>query len=77
MVDRSAAYAARHYQVRGLRPGAAEPAPGLDGLRAIENAMDYGLVPVERETECPRDALRICRILGMDEKILRDIEEET
>ena len=37
--------------------------------------MDYGLIAVERETECPRDALRICRILGMKQEILDDIAD--
>ena len=38
--------------------------------------MDYGLIPVESGTECPRDALRICHMLGMEPEILRLIEDE-
>ena len=72
--DGTAAFAARHYQVKGLRRLDAEPegASGTDTdrLRRIENAMDYGLIPVEPGTECPRDALRICHMLGMDREIL-------
>lgn len=71
--DGTAELAARHYQVKGLRrlaPDAAPAGGGLDGLRAIETAMDYGLIPVEPGTECPRDAIRICRLLGMKEEIL-------
>ena len=74
--DGTAAFAVRHYQVRGLRRLEGEtPAPvdAKAGLRLIEDAMDYGLIPVEREAECPRDALRICRILGMDREILDEI----
>ena len=77
--DGTAEFAARHYQVRGLRSLGDAPAEGTgtDGLRRIENAMDYGLIPVEPGTECPRDALRICRILGLEEEILKNIEDES
>ena len=73
--DGAAAFAARHYQVRGLRSLADAPLAGGagDALRAIENAMDYGLVPVGPGAPCPRDALRICRILGMPEEILEQL----
>ena len=73
--DGAAAFAARHYQVRGLRSmGENLPAGGEDALRNIENAMDYGLIPVGPEAPCPRDALRICRVLGLPEEIMKDIE---
>lgn len=74
--DGTAQYAARHYQVRGLRRLEAD-APGVgDGLRRIEDAMDYGLIPVEPGEPCPRDALRICRILGMAPEILDEAAKE-
>ena len=44
-----------------------------DRLRVIEAAMDYGLIEVEPGTECPKDALTICRLLGMDERILEKL----
>ncbi|MBR1659085.1 MAG: hypothetical protein IJ705_02045 [Oscillospiraceae bacterium] len=77
--DGTAEFSARHYQVRGLRElreKGGEEAPSLpaDALRSIENAMDYGLIPVAPGAECPRDALRICRILGMKPEILEEIE---
>lgn len=78
--DGTAEYAARHYQVRGLRKLAGEttaPPDAKHGLRLIEDAMDYGLIPVEREAECPRDALRICRILGMEPELLAEIGAES
>ena len=77
--DGTAEFAVRHYQVKGLRrlDDAGEPGgTGTDRLRAIENAMDYGLIPVEREAECPRDALRICRLLGLESAVLDAIEQE-
>ena len=69
--DGAAEFAARHYQVRGLRE-----VDGAATLQSIEDAMDYGLIPVERGTECPRDALRVCRLLGMDPELLAEVENE-
>ncbi|MBE7007876.1 MAG: hypothetical protein E7422_01805 [Ruminococcaceae bacterium] len=77
--DGTAEFAVRHYQVKGLkRLDASDDASGTgaDRLRRIENAMDYGLIEVEPGTECPRDALRICHMLGMDAEILSFIERE-
>lgn len=72
--DGAAESAVRHYQVRGLsrREESAwtSSVRGRDGLRLIEDAMDYGLIEVKPGTECPRDALAICRLLGLPEEIL-------
>ena len=81
--DDTAAFAARHYQVKGLKKleetaqESAVPAPlnGADGLRKIENAMDYGLIEVETEAACPQDALTISRLLGLPEEILAEAEQ--
>ncbi len=72
--DGAAELAAKHYQVKGLErlQAPSAPAQGKDGLRRIENAMDYGLIPVEPGTECPRDAIAICRLLGLPEEILKE-----
>ncbi|MCL2397132.1 MAG: hypothetical protein FWC93_03610 [Defluviitaleaceae bacterium] len=51
----------RHYQVAGLRGG---------------STMDYNLVEVDADTAPPRDALEICRIMGMDRELLDIIEKE-
>ncbi|MBO4873356.1 MAG: hypothetical protein J5496_08075 [Lachnospiraceae bacterium] len=91
--DGAAQFAAKHYQVKGLKKlSSAEisspasenhgenqgygsfPAHGLDALRRIENAMDYGLIPVETEAACPQDALTISRLLGLPEEILAEAE---
>lgn len=72
--DGAAQGAARHYQVKGLNRGGSEPwKPCTDadeGLRRIEDAMDYGLVEVKPGTECPKDAIAICRMLGLPEELL-------
>jgi len=77
--DGTADFAVRHYQVKGLKD--AETGDDLSGtdadrLRRLENAMDYGLVPVEPGTECPRHALRVCHMLGMEREILDFIASE-
>lgn len=75
--DGTAEYAARHYQVRGLRRmedrQLPRPKDAKAGIALISEYMDYGLISVDKGAECPRDALRICRILGMDDEILNNI----
>lgn len=74
--DGAADAAKRHYQVKGLsRDHTAESLPAAqekDALRQIENAMDYGLIRVAPGTECPQDAVSICRLLGLPEEIIRE-----
>ena len=36
--------------------------------------MNYGIYRVEGPQNCPRDALNICRLLGLDGEILARIE---
>ena len=62
--DGAAKFASRRYQTRGLSGDST-------------NHMDYGLVEVGKDEDCPRDAVKICRILGMKEEILKSIEEES
>ena len=78
--DHTAESAVRHYQVKGLKkleklPEGAAAGTGTDRLRLIEQAMDYGLIEVEPGTKCPRDALTICRLLGLSEEILDEAEK--
>lgn len=81
--DGSGNLALRHYQVKGLdqmQEDALTPGgfpQSRDGLRLIENAMDYGLIEVERGRECPRDALTICRLLGLPEEILQEAQRDS
>ena len=80
--DGVAELAGRHYQVAGLRD-VDWKALGLElsrldgqaGAKQIEKHMNYGLYPVERARACPRDALNICRLLGMPAEILREAEK--
>ena len=78
--NNTAALAVRHYQVKGLKkleelPESTASGTGTDRLRLIEQAMDYGLMEVEPGTKCPRDAVRISRLLGLPEEILQEAEK--
>ena len=78
--DNAAFFAAKRYQVRGLRREEIDTARNI-GLShnkdvfAVAEFMDYGLVQVDNENECPRDAILICRLLGMNDEILKIIDE--
>ena len=55
--------ARRHYRVAGLKEaprGTLEDLPGL---------MDYRLVSAPPGAPCPRDALKVCRLLDLEEKL--------
>lgn len=77
----AAEFSGRHYQVRGLRkqeepekiPAAGSPS---EALRRIGDAMDYGLIEVQPGTECPHDAIRICRMLGLPQEMIKALESE-
>ena len=70
-----------HYQIIGLRDIDPEAirrelaVSGEDGIRVIARHMNYGLYRVEGKSDCPRDALNICRMLSLKPEILHLIEE--
>ena len=70
-----------HYQIIGLRDIDPEAirrelaVSGEDGIRVIARHMNYGLYRVEGRSDCPRDALNICRMLSLNPEILHLIEE--
>lgn len=80
--DHVADVAIAHYQVAGLRDldweKLAQQLRGVspdDGAKRITAYMNYGLFPVRHHLDCPRDALHICRLLGMPAEILEDAEK--
>ena len=46
-----------------------------DGVAVIARHMNYGLYRVEGKSDCPRDALNICRMLSLKPEIMHLIEE--
>ncbi len=78
--DKVAENANAHYQIIGLRDvdpdqiRAELAVTGDDGIQVIARHMNYGLYRVEGRSDCPRDALNICRMLSLKEEILQEIE---
>ena len=71
-----------HYQVVGLKDldkdALRAELAGLDGdlsMDLIGRHMNYGLYRVEEKQDCPRDALNICRLLGMSADIMQTVEK--
>lgn len=61
--------ATAHYQVAGLvREIAGDE--GEDPRRRIARRMDYRLLPALPGAPCPRDALRVCRLLHLDQSLI-------
>ena len=79
--DKVAECANDHYQIIGLRDVDPEQirrelsATNEDGVAVIARHMNYGLYRVEGKSDCPRDALNICRMLSLKPEILTMIEE--
>ncbi len=69
-----------HYQVYGLKHYTDEDLEaavlGLtnkDRVRILAKYMDYGVYKVEKAEPLPQDAIRVCRLLGLQEEILREL----
>ena len=63
--------ARRHYRVAGL--GALDTAAIRKGeapLDRLSRLMDYHLVEAEPGEPCPRDALRVCRLLDLEPELM-------
>jgi len=80
--DHVAEYAKAHYQVAGLKDMDTDQikheiaAVGTKkGVSVIASHMNYGLYRVEQLSDCPKDAFRICRLLGLQDEIMDLIEE--
>lgn len=80
--DHVAEVANAHYQVAGLKDldwdrlqEQLRGIPAEDTPKYIAAYMNYGLYPVDGRQNCPRDALNICRLLGMDNRIVCEVEK--
>ena len=83
--DGAAEFASRRYQARGLcslRQAGTQSVPTGRSAdtgrlsRFVAEHMDYGFTRVDRDADYPRDAVLVCRLLGMGEEILNEIEWE-
>ncbi len=81
--DHVAEYANIHYQVVGLKDmnmdqvkAEISASGGHDGVSVIASHMNYGLYRADQMQECPQDAFNICRLLGLDERIMDLLEDK-
>ena len=65
----------KHYQVAGLNLPKTSQESGHN-ISSISQYMDYNLIEADCDTEPPRDALNICRLIGLEQDILSRIEAE-
>ena len=72
-VDPELSRAATERELNEIRQELA--ATGDDGIQVIARHMNYGLYRVEGKSDCPRDALNICRMLSLKPEILEKIEQ--
>ncbi|WP_024620569.1 MutS-related protein [Metaclostridioides mangenotii] len=42
----------------------------LNGIKLLQEYMDYRLEKVSKETKVPKDALNVCKLLGLDNEII-------
>lgn len=61
--------AGAHYQVAGLVRDI-QGDEGDDPRKRIARRMDYRLLPAPPGAPCPRDALRVCRLLKLDDTLM-------
>lgn len=80
--DHVAEHGKAHYQVVGLKDmdenqvqHEIASAGKEKGVSVIASHMNYGLYRVENEGNCPRDAFRICRLLGLQDEVMDLLEE--
>lgn len=80
--DHIAEYGNAHYQVYGLKDMDVKKIQqeivvlGEDrGLELIGKCMNYGIFLVTEPQNCPKDALNVCHLLGLQEDVMELIEE--
>lgn len=70
-----------HYQVYGLKhytddelEKAVAGLTNKDRVRILSKYMDYGVYKVEEAEPLPQDAIRVCRLLGLQKEILDELK---
>ncbi len=81
--DNVAEFADYHYQVAGLNQvdmkqleEEIHSAKGTKGIDIISKYMNYGIYQVHGKEECPRDAIHICGLLGLEPELMELILKE-
>ena len=65
----------KHYQVAGLNFPKTAFEPGYR-FSSISEYMDYNLIETGSDTAPPKDALNICKLIGLEQEILNRIGDE-
>lgn len=68
--------ASAHYQVTGL-VREVDDDPGDDPRRRIARRMDYRLQAAPPGAPCPRDAMRVCRLLDLEPELMELFSENS
>ncbi|MDP4178293.1 MAG: hypothetical protein Q8900_08160 [Bacillota bacterium] len=76
--DGAASYAKCHYQIRGLKDADINELKSAEFeeknfIKLINSLMDYTLEKVDKNEEVPKDAVKICSILGLDDEIIEGV----
>lgn len=61
-------------QVKGLSLPDETDFSKQDNIDSIQKYMDYRLIEVNYSGDIPKDALRIAKMAGIDEEIIKDAE---
>ncbi|MCI2105942.1 MAG: DNA mismatch repair protein MutS [Intestinimonas sp.] len=70
--------AVSHYQVAGLSAlDTAAIKPGEAPLDRLSRLMDYRLIPTPPDAPCPRDALRVCRLMELEPELMKIFSENS
>jgi len=65
-------YATKRYQIIGLSSQTKAKLNSITNAseQDLSNYIDYGLIMVDNNTQIPKDAIDICKILGLDNEII-------
>ena len=64
----------QNLQVKGLKFPDEADLIKEDSIEEVQKYMDYRLIEVKYSSDIPKDALKIAKIAGIDEKIIKDAE---
>jgi DNA mismatch repair ATPase MutS len=64
----------KNLQVKGLSLPDETDFSKQDNIDSIQKYMDYRLIEVNYSGDIPKDALRIAKMAGIDEEIIKDAE---
>lgn len=73
--DGVALNASARYQVKGISCRNFDEINSPMGADAVRRYMDYGLIPIEKGAPMPKDAVKICKLLGLSATILDNLKD--